>query len=181
MKLLSCVQFFATPWTVTYQAPPSMGFPRQEYWSALPFPSPGDLPDPRIKPWSPTLQADALPSEPQGKPYSHIYIHIYVCVCVCINIHKIWERRAKCGLVFWMQGSITHWLIRVLFVVKIVKAHWVPFDIKCFVSKCLFEEWLRLSFTINVICSNRFYTVVHFNIRISYWETVTTMVKKISM
>ena len=52
------------PWTVAYQAPLSMGFFRQEYWSGLPFPSPGDHPDPSIKPRSPTLQADALPSEP---------------------------------------------------------------------------------------------------------------------
>ena len=52
---------------VAYQAPPSMGLSRQEYWSRLPFPSPGDLPDPGIKPESPTLQADALPSEPSGK------------------------------------------------------------------------------------------------------------------
>ena len=44
MKSLSCVWLFATPWTVAYQAPPSMGFSRQEYWSGLPFPSPGDLP-----------------------------------------------------------------------------------------------------------------------------------------
>ena len=58
--------FFATPWTVAYQAPPSMGFSRQENWSGLLFPSPGDLPNPGIKPGSPTLQADALPSEPPG-------------------------------------------------------------------------------------------------------------------
>ena len=57
-----------TPWTVAHKAPLSMGFSRQEYWSGLPFPSPGDLPDPRIKPGSPALQADALPSEPPGKP-----------------------------------------------------------------------------------------------------------------
>ena len=55
VKSLSCVQFFTTPWTVAYQAPPSMGFSRQEYWSGLPFPSPGDLPDPGIKPGSPAL------------------------------------------------------------------------------------------------------------------------------
>ena len=54
----------ATPWAVAYQASPSMGFSRQEYRSGLPFPSPGDLPDPGIKPGSSTLQADALPSEP---------------------------------------------------------------------------------------------------------------------
>ena len=65
---LSRVQLFVTPWSVAYQAPPSMGFSRQEYWSGLPFPSPGDLPDPGIKPGSPTLQADALTSEPPGKP-----------------------------------------------------------------------------------------------------------------
>ena len=50
VKFLSCVWLFATPWTVAYQAPPSMGFSRQEYWSGLPFPSPGDLPDPRTGP-----------------------------------------------------------------------------------------------------------------------------------
>ena len=53
---------------VDYQAPPSLGFSRQEYWSGLPFPSPRDLPDPGIEPGSPTLQADALTSEPPGKP-----------------------------------------------------------------------------------------------------------------
>ena len=68
MKSLSRVRLFATPWTVTYQAPPSMGFSRQEYWSGLPFPSPGHLPDPGIEPGSPTLQANALTSEPPGKP-----------------------------------------------------------------------------------------------------------------
>ena len=60
VKLLSRVRFFATPWTVAHQAPPSIGFSRQEYWSGLPFPSPGDLPDPEIEPRSPALQADAL-------------------------------------------------------------------------------------------------------------------------
>ena len=64
VKLLSHVQLFVTPWTVAHQAPPSMEFSRQEYWSGLPFPSPEDLPNPGIEPGSPTLQADALPSEP---------------------------------------------------------------------------------------------------------------------
>jgi len=57
-----------TPWTAAYQAPLSMGFFWQEYWSGLPFPSPGDLPDPGIEPRSPTLQADALTSKPPEKP-----------------------------------------------------------------------------------------------------------------
>ena len=60
MKSLSRVQLFATPWTVAYQASLSMGFSRQEYWSGLPFPSPGDLPEPGIEPTSPALQADSL-------------------------------------------------------------------------------------------------------------------------
>ena len=54
--------------TIARQAPLSMGFSKQEYWSGLPFPSPGDLPDPRIKPGSPALQTDSLPSEPPGRP-----------------------------------------------------------------------------------------------------------------
>ena len=53
VKSLSSVQLFVTPWTVAHQAPPSMEFSRQDYWSGLPFPSPGDLPDPGIKPGSP--------------------------------------------------------------------------------------------------------------------------------
>ena len=68
VKSLSRVRLFATPWTVAYQAPPSMGFSRQECWSGLLFPSPGDLPDPGIEPRSPALQADALPSEKLLKP-----------------------------------------------------------------------------------------------------------------
>ena len=67
VKSLSRIQLFATPWTAAYQAPPSMGFSRQEYCSGLPFPSPGDLPNPGIELRSPTLQADALTSEPPGK------------------------------------------------------------------------------------------------------------------
>ena len=60
-----------TPWTVAYQAPLSIGFSRQEYWSGLPFPSSGDLPNPGIEPRSPESQADSLLSEPTGKPNVH--------------------------------------------------------------------------------------------------------------
>ena len=66
VKLLSRVRLFETPWTVAGQTPPSVGFSRQEYWSGLSFPSPGDLPDPGIEPTSRALQADALTSEPPG-------------------------------------------------------------------------------------------------------------------
>ena len=68
MKSLSCVRLFVIPWAVDYQASLSMGFSRQKHWSGLPFPSPGDLPNSGIEPRSPALQADALPSEPPGKP-----------------------------------------------------------------------------------------------------------------
>ena len=67
VKSLSCVRLFVTPWTVAHQVPLSMGFFRQEYWSGLPFPPPGDLPDPGIETGSPALQADILISEALGK------------------------------------------------------------------------------------------------------------------
>ena len=67
-KSLSRVWLFATPLTVAHQAPLSMGFSRQEYWSGVPCPPPGNLPHPGIEPGSPTLRVDALPSEPPGKP-----------------------------------------------------------------------------------------------------------------
>ena len=67
VKSLSRVRLLATPWTVACQALLSMEFSRQEYWSGLPFPSPGDLPDPGIELGSPALQADTLPSGPSGK------------------------------------------------------------------------------------------------------------------
>ena len=81
VKSLSCVRLFATPWTVAYQASLSMGFSRKEYWSGLPFPSPGDLPDPGVKPGSPALQADVLPSEPPGKPQ-------WEAECKCLNFYS---------------------------------------------------------------------------------------------
>ena len=75
VKSLSRVWPFATPWTVAHQAPPSMGFSRQEYWSGLSFPSPGDLPNLGIEPRSSAFQADALTSEPPGFPRQY-------CLCV---------------------------------------------------------------------------------------------------
>ena len=66
--LLSHVRLSVTPWAIAYQAPPSMEFSRQEYWSGVPFPSPGDLPDPGIEAGCPASQADALPSELTEKP-----------------------------------------------------------------------------------------------------------------
>ena len=87
VKLLSHVRVFATPWMVAYQAPLSTGFSRQEYWSGLPFPSPGDLPNPGIEPGSPALQTDALPSEPPGKPLLLLLLLLshFSCVQLCVT------------------------------------------------------------------------------------------------
>ena len=68
VQALSHIHLFATPWTEARQAPPSMGIVQVRYWSGLPFPSPGDHPNPGIEPRYPKLQADSLPSEPPGKP-----------------------------------------------------------------------------------------------------------------
>ena len=76
MKSLSRVRLLVTPWTAAHQAPPSMGFSRQEYWSGLPFPSPGALPNTGIESRSPALQADALPSEPPGKPRKGLFKYL---------------------------------------------------------------------------------------------------------
>ena len=75
----SPVHLFATLWTVAHQAPPSLGFPRQEFWSGLAFPSPGDLPSPGVElssPEPPALQEDSFPTEPLGKPRELSYKHL---------------------------------------------------------------------------------------------------------
>ena len=85
VKSLSRVQLFVTQWSIAYQAPRSMGFSRQEYWSGLPFPSPGDLPDPGIEPGSPALQTDALPSEPPGN--TKVLLNLQ---CIGVSNHHIY-------------------------------------------------------------------------------------------
>ena len=95
MSVLSRIWLFATLWTVAHQAPPSMGFSRQEYWSGLPFPSPGDLPNPGIKPRSPALQADALTSQPPGKPF---WVRGKLLAFYWYNLTKC---KRKCSL-FWL-------------------------------------------------------------------------------
>ena len=78
MELLSRVRLFATPWTVAYQASLPWDSPGKEYWSRVPFLSPGDLPDPGIEPQSPTLEADALTSEPPGKPGKDLLVRFFI-------------------------------------------------------------------------------------------------------
>ena len=92
VKSLSRLCLFVTPWIVAYQASPSMGFFRQEYWSGLPFPSPGNLPDPRIEPGSPALQADTLLSEPPGKPDGFWIFRSLLLIAELREERKIWAR-----------------------------------------------------------------------------------------
>ena len=105
--LLSHVQLFVTPRTVAHQAPLPMEFSRQEYWSGLPFPSPEDLPNSGIEPWSPALQADSLPFEPAGKSKSpkRVYQHILLNYTAKVLCHQT----LKMTLVFrysWMVGFL---------------------------------------------------------------------------
>ena len=88
---VSHVWLFATPWSVACQAPLSMGFPRQEYWSGLPFPFPGELPDLRIKPRSFSLQPDSLLSEPPGKCLVTLLIPLKGPISKYSHILRYWE------------------------------------------------------------------------------------------
>ena len=105
VKSLSHVWLFATSWTVAHQVPLSMEFFRQEYWSGLPFPSPGYLSNSGIEPGSSVLQADALPSEPPWKPCHRLIDHkckglflssllcsIVLYVCFWVNTTLSWAR-----------------------------------------------------------------------------------------
>ena len=78
-KSLQSCPTLCDPKTVAHQAPPSLGFSRQKHWSGLQFPFPGNIPDPGIKPRSPTLQADALPSEPSGKLSWVLFCFVLFC------------------------------------------------------------------------------------------------------
>ena len=117
-----------SPWAVAYQAPPSMGFFRQEYWNGLPFPSPGDLPDLGIEPGSPTLQADALPAKPPGKP-SHSRHSIEVSSLVpssyFISIFPVAELSSELSLLVWLRfpgrRSMTiYWTVSILFDIYLI-------------------------------------------------------------
>ena len=81
---------FMTLWVAAHQAPLSMEFSKQEYWTGLPCPTPGDLPDPRIEPSSPASQVDFLPIEPPESPYICLCVYIYMDVCVCV-----WKKKWK--------------------------------------------------------------------------------------
>ena len=94
-----CLTLFATPWTVACQASLSMGFPRQEYWSELPFLSPGDLPNPGIKPSSPALAGRVFTTESPGKSHKRHNIHI---IGMLKNERKKWKEYWK---QYWLKIS----------------------------------------------------------------------------
>ena len=101
VKSLSRVRLIATPWTVAYQAPPSLGFSRQEYWSGLTFPSPGDLPNPGTESGSPELQADTLPSEPpQATAAAAAAKSLQLCPTLCDPTDSS------------PPGSSVHWILQ---------------------------------------------------------------------
>ena len=94
----SVVSDSATSWTVAHQGPLSMGFSRIEYWNGLPFPSPGDLPDPGIEPAfavTPVSQADSLPAEPTGKPVASYLSVSLVLMCPLCSLHSNWNNDLK--------------------------------------------------------------------------------------
>ena len=97
-ELLRHVWFFVTLWTVACQAPLSLGFSTQEYWSGFPCPCSGDLPNPGIKPGSPTLQTESLPSEPPGKPLMDLYVASNAILCSHEPAWEFWHSypQTKC-------------------------------------------------------------------------------------
>ena len=136
VKLLSHVWLFATPWTIAYQVPPSMGFSRQEYWGGLPFPSPGDLPNPGIEPGSPPLKADTLPSEPPGKSSTLSYLQNSrsVVFTVACRIFSCSLSTTSCGMWGLVPhpgvepgpsalglGSLSHWTTREVIICTVLK------------------------------------------------------------
>ena len=156
VKSLSCVRLFATPWAVAHQAPPSMGFSSQEYWTGLPFPSPGDLPNPGIEPRSPALQADALTSEPPGIVFHSYPFHIYkVCsssfsfqillICTTSFFFVGPDRSSWTVLIFFRNCSLLPWFLLLFYWFQF---HWILlfsllFRLLALVLACSFLSFLR--------------------------------------
>ena len=125
VKSLSRVRLFSTPWTVAHQAPPFMGFSRQEYWSGLPFPSPGDLPDPGIESRSPALQADTLTSEPPGKHLNIALILKNKVITICKCYGSIWISYKFYVIIENKIHGITSDIFVIVFALLKVNFHWI--------------------------------------------------------
>ena len=106
----SRVQLFVTPWTVARQAPLSTGFPRQEYWRGLPFPPPGDLPDPGINPTSPALAGRFFTTEPPGKPFEKLPVEKHASLYLLLLKYEIYQNSVfnKAGHNVIYLGDNTH-------------------------------------------------------------------------
>ena len=134
VKSLSHVRLFVAPWTVAHQAPPSMEFSRQEYWSVLPFPSPGDLPDSGMEPRSPALQADTLPSEPPGKPLYFYKDYLFFCAFPLSKQLHFWRSP------YFSWALVLGLLILVYFIVTLTP--WMSF---LHLDQNLYEDLSRLA------------------------------------
>ena len=117
----SCPTLFATKWIVAHQAPLCMGFPRQEYWSGLPFPSPGDLSDPEIKPTPPSLASWFLTTEPPGKPLLKITEINFIS-----PTHTHWQNWKFTLFVLWLLHFRRFWglCVKVSFPPTLLTALW---------------------------------------------------------
>ena len=111
-KLLQSCPTLCTPWTVTHQAPLSKGFSRQEYWSGLPCPSPGNLPNPGIEPVSPALQANSSPSEPPGKPLFYGWMMFYCRYVPHFLIPSYTDRHMGCLYILVAVNNSTYISLR---------------------------------------------------------------------
>ena len=149
-----------TPWTGAHQAPLSMGFSRREYWSGLPFPSPGDLPDPGIKPRTPAIQADSLPTELPGDSQIYMY-HIFFIHSLFWWLLRLVAQTVKCLPTMWetwvqslgqedllekgIYSSILAWGIP-----------WKegPGGLQSMGSQRAGHDWLTNTFTFNIIITN---------------------------
>ena len=129
-----CIWLFATPWTVARQVLLSMGFPRQEYWNGLPFPPPGNLPDPGVEPTSPTLVGGFFTTEPPGKPIPFITYGVTGCLWRCSTWSvflpiKTWLYKNPSSLDLTLQHVaillvLQFWLV--LYLLAPSLTYWVP-------------------------------------------------------
>ena len=141
VKSLSRVWLFATPWTVTYQAPPSMGFSRQEYWSGLPFPSPGIFHSQGSNPGLPHRRQMLLPSEPPGKPGESMDKEAWQAIVHRVTESQTWLKQlcTHACVCFWHQSNMGLW-------------EWVPsYFLKYFVMDFYFSLKHLVVFTNEVI------------------------------
>ena len=129
-----------TPWTIAHQAPLSMGFSRQEHWSWLPCPPPGDLPDSGIKSTSlgaPTLEAESLPLNHKESPIEHFYIHLLV---ICMSLLE--KRLFRCSVYLnFLLSCMSFYIVCIITAYQINVFQFFPHEVSC-LSVCFSIPWL---------------------------------------